>query len=276
VQPGDPYADLGDRTTLGDDVHDVLLVFSRTQSAEDETAWADGAWADSAWVPNQDLVGPAAEVALHALAGWLLSTADPVLTAALLSGGATIRRHAHTMTHGLKSLPVARDANPGATGHAAGLLVEPLTAAQAERHAARLGAVHLRAYPPGHPDALNRDAAAAAAHVRSIARGEPLGRLLAASRVALAAHTLVGACLVVERAGIPPYGGPWIIDLFRDPHCPASGVGWALLESSLVAARDARLAGLSLAVSHANERARRLYLRSGFAEVEESWTLALP
>jgi ribosomal protein S18 acetylase RimI-like enzyme len=100
--------------------------------------------------------------------------------------------------------------------------------------------------------------------------------MLAESRIALVGRRIAGACLVVDRPGDPPHAGPWVIDIFRDPGCPVRGIGAALLDAVLRAAAEAGLPAVSLAVSHDNAVARRLYRRLGFAEVEESWTLALP
>lgn len=260
----DPYADLPDRTTLADEAGEVLLVFSRSQSLAEATPWATGAW-----VPGRRLVVRAGALALQAMAGWMLSTSDPDLVTALRAGGATEVRHVHRMTHDLESV-VPRTTLGGA------LAVHPLTPGQAVRHAARLGAVAARAYPPGHPDPVDADEPAAVRRILSVARGEVLGPLTTQSRVAVHAREIVGACLVVDRPGTPPYGGPWVIDVFRDPRCPIRGIGEALLRSSLAGAASARLAALSLSASDRNERARRLYRRLGFVAVNESWTLALP
>ena len=107
-------------------------------------------------------------------------------------------------------------------------------------------------------------------------RGEILGPMIPESRIALADGAIVGACLVVDRPGIPPHGGPWVVDIFRDPDSRAQGIGTALLTSVLAAGREAGLPGLSLVVTHDNERAHRLYRHLGFVDVQESWTLTLP
>jgi ribosomal protein S18 acetylase RimI-like enzyme len=263
AQP-DPHADWPDRTTLSDGsgAGAASLVFSRSQSVQGSVPWADGVWVPSAVDRER-----AAALAVDALPGWLFSTSDETLVAALLDAGASERRHAHSMSAlpGPRDLPTVHDVR-----------IEPLSPAQVDRHALRLGAIMHRAYPPGHPDALDGGEAAAVSQVRAIARGELLGPMLTESRVALFDGDIVGACLVVERTGDPPYGGPWVIDIFRDPACPARGVGAALLGRALTAVREAGLTGLSLVVSHDNARARRLYSRLGFTEVDESWTLVLP
>jgi ribosomal protein S18 acetylase RimI-like enzyme len=80
---------------------------------------------------------------------------------------------------------------------------------------------------------------------------------------------------LVDRPGEAPEGGPWVIDIFRDPNSSVTGIGRALLIAVLTAARADQLPAISLAVSHGNTRAHRLYADLGFAVAEESWTLAL-
>jgi ribosomal protein S18 acetylase RimI-like enzyme len=67
-----------------------------------------------------------------------------------------------------------------------------------------------------------------------------------------------------------------VLDVFRDPADPARRIGAAMLSQSVRSARAAGLSDLSLAVTHANAAARRLYERFGFADLGESWTLAMP
>jgi len=261
----DPLASWPDRTPLRDESDVVVLVFSASESTRDSIPWADGVW-----VPPTVETGYAAEIALQAMPGWRFSTSDRALAETMLAAGASERRHAHTMTRALgDSLPAAEDFGRR-------IRVERLTPAQVDRHALALGAINVRAYPAEHPDAFDGDEAAAVSQLRAIARGELLGMMLAESRVALVDGRIAGACLVVDRPGDPPHSGPWVIDIFRDPDCPVRGIGTALLDGVLRAAAEAGLPAVSLAVSHDNAVARRLYLRFGFTEVDESWTLALP
>lgn len=258
----DPYAAWGNRTPLYDGDGTVLLVFTLAENSRSGRPWADGAWR-----PPETPVEVAAEAALEALAGHAFSTVDPNLADALRSAGATELRHAHAMTHLLQQLPAPPPSD---------LRVTPLSPADLDVHASALAEIHLRAYPPGHPDASHESVDAATAELRAIAAGEILGPLLDVSQIAFDAGTTVGACLVVDRAGVPPYGGPWVVELFRDPEAPAAGIGAALLTAALSAAQAARLPALSLAVSSANTRALRLYRRLGFLDAVEDWTLVLP
>ncbi len=243
----------------------MVLVFTAAESTRESIPWADGVW-----VPPTVETAHAVEVALQAMPGWRFSTADRALAAAMLAAGARERRHALTMSRDLTE-PL------GSVGVSTpGIRVEPLTPVQVDRHALALAALNVRAYPADHPDAFDGDEAAAVSQLRAIARGELLGMMMAESRVAIVDRRIVGACLVVDRPGDPPHSGPWVIDIFRDPDCPVRGVGTALLAATLRVGTEAGLPAISLAVSHGNAAARRLYLRLGFTEVEENWTLALP
>jgi ribosomal protein S18 acetylase RimI-like enzyme len=154
--------------------------------------------------------------------------------------------------------------------------IHPLTPAQVARHARRLGEINAAAYPPGHPDHHNDTLDAALAEMGAISRGEALGPMLPASRVATHAGAIVGAVFIVDRPGSAPEGGPWVLDVFRDPGSPLRGVGRALLLAALHSAKRSALPSMTLVVSHGNEGARRLYASVGFVDRDESWTLALP
>jgi ribosomal protein S18 acetylase RimI-like enzyme len=259
----DPLAHWSTRTRLYDADGRLLLVYTLAEDARDGRAWADGAWRPE----SAPIEATVAEI-LHRLAGFALSTSDTTLVESLTGVGAVELRHAHVMSHPLADLPrVTVDSR---------LTMNPLSPAQVARHAERLGELVVAAYPIGHVDHSHDDAPSASAEIQAIGRGELLGPLMAQSRVALCDGYIVGACLVVDREGSPPDGGPWVIDVFRDPACVVPGVGAALLGSALAGAKASRLDGLSLAVSHLNQTAFRVYGRLGFVEAEESWTLAVP
>ncbi len=261
---GDPHADWPDRTTISDEAGLLTLVFSASQSSRDATPWADGVW-----VPPTVPTTRAVALALASLPGWIVSTADRALATALLVAGASERRHAHSMTTSLTE-PVS------AAVQAPDVRVEPLSAAQLDRHALSLAEISRRASLAGRAGSVAIDEALAVSELRAVGRGEILGPMIPESRIALADGAIVGACLVVDRPGIPPHGGPWIVDIFRDPDSEIRGIGTALLTRVMAAGREAGLPGLSLVVTHDNERAHRLYRHLGFVDVQESWTLTLP
>jgi GNAT superfamily N-acetyltransferase len=178
-------------------------------------------------------------------------------------------RHAHSMSHSLGHIP-------DATVSDMSLSVSPMSAAELEGSAAALATLKVAAYPPDHPDHEHARSDTAERELVAMARGEVLGPFSPASTIARWRGRPAGACVVVGREGEPPDGGPWMVDVFRDPALDARGVGAAMVGASLRLARDAGLPAVGLAVTHANSQAREVYRRLGFADLSESWTLAMP
>jgi GNAT superfamily N-acetyltransferase len=262
VAASDPFAQLPTRTPLYDGDR-LVLVFSLAEMLRGALPWAD-----LAWRPPDVPAELAAEVALSALGGYAFSTTDPALTSALTARGAAELRHAHTMTHSLDPLPAA--APPSGT------TIERLGRDDLIGFAAELAAVSVAAYPSGHPDHEHADPATARRELLAYAGGDVIGPFLDVSTVARAAGRAAGACIVVDRPGGPPDAGPWIVDVFRAPALAGTGLGSALIASTLAACREAGLSSLGLAVTDANAPARSSYRRLGFTDDAEGWTLALP
>lgn len=261
VPEDDPYADWPDRTQLSGPDGRRMLAFSRTHDERADLDWADGAWRP----PDVSAEDAAAE-ALDALPGWLLSTGDTELVEVLRRRGALERRHAHLM-----SLELLRE--PPLAGVPDGISVARLDADELRELADQIGAVAHAAH--GDDGQGWESAESAGRDMRRYADGEVLGPLLDCSVRASRGDRVVGACLVVDRDGDPPYGGPWILDIVRDPAERVRGIGAAMLAQTARSARSAGLRALGLVVDHDNERARGLYARMGFDDLEESWTLLL-
>ncbi len=259
----DPFAAWGNRTPLYDDEGSLLLVFTLAESTRSGRRWADGAWR-----PDTASVEASSRTVLEAMAGFAFSTSDTELVDALTAAGATELRHAHVMSHPLNTLPEL-PVHPA-------LDIRPLNADDVAHHAQRLGEINVRAYPANHPDHEFDTVDAAVREMREIGLGRVLGPFLNHSTVALVDEVVVGVCLLVDREGAPPDGGPWIVEVFRDPDAPVKRVGSALISAALSNCRVANLPGLSLAVSHRNANAYALYGALGFRDDTESWTLALP
>jgi ribosomal protein S18 acetylase RimI-like enzyme len=251
-----------DRTTLTDADGRAVLVYSLSEDARDGRPWADGASR-----PDDVPVEDAVLATLAQLSGHAVSSSDRLLVAGLVAAGASELRHAHEMSHDLRELPERRTPD--------GLAVHRFSRAQLVRHAQRIGELRDAAYPPGHPDHSPRTRPPAEVS-RSVANGEVLGPFMPVSQVAVHDHAIVGAAVIVDRPGKAPDGGPWVLDIFRDPTSPLRGVGRGLLTAVLHDAREDGLASISLAVSHDNANALGLYESLGFVDHEQSWTLALP
>jgi GNAT superfamily N-acetyltransferase len=258
----DPFSHLPGRTPLYDGDR-LVLVFTLAEMLRSGRPWADVAWRPPDVPPDA-----AAGVVLSALEGYALSTTDEALVEALAARGSTELRHAHTMTHSLDPVPDV--------SLRAGAEIFRLSADDLAANADALAALHVAAYGEDHPDREFDHPAPAARELRRFARDEILGPYLDVSTVARVDGALAGACVVVDREGEPPDGGPWIVDVFRDPALGVKGLGAALVAGAVAACRASGLPGLGLAVTHANETAHSLYRRLGFSDTAEAWTLALP
>ena len=92
--------------------------------------------------------------------------------------------------------------------------------------------------------------------------GRLMGPLLRCSGLAVGEDgAVLGAVLVNGTPGEPPFGGPWISQVFRHPDAP--GVGGALLRRALAIATRDGLPAIGLAVTHANPAMRASTRRSG-------------
>ncbi len=196
------------------------------------------------------------------LAGWRLAAAAPVGNALIAAGG-TPRRHAHVMSRDL-----VRDPAPPAWLDARapdGFQLTPV-----DRPAADLAAAVMAAYPPDHPDYDDiPDPADPAEELGRLMDGTLMGPLLRCSGLAVRADgSVAGAVFVNGAGGEPPFGGPWISQIFRHPD--AKGLGEPLLRRALAVATRDGLPAVGLAVTHANRNAMALYARNGFADLLES------
>jgi L-amino acid N-acyltransferase YncA len=222
--------------------------------------------------PLADLVEPAPGVPLAAIArraaaelpGWKVA-GDVALGRELIALGARPTRHAHVHSRDLRRDPApaewAQDDRIGPLDCSAPELVE----------------VYRAAYPPAHvdwrytgpPPDYEEDLA-------GILGGWIAGPRLEVSRVAVdAAGRPAGALIVTELEGGPPFGGPWVAELFRRPGSELRGLGRALLQAGLAAATAAGLPALGLAVTDGNP-AQRLYESLGFERKLSALTVVVP
>jgi GNAT superfamily N-acetyltransferase len=174
--------------------------------------------------------------------------AGPVeLGQALVQAGGKPARHAHVYSHDL-----ARRPEPS--------VPDQITLTPLDRPAAEIVPAYLAAHPPDHPDYPVIADEDSDAWMAALMAGK-YGPMLAGSGLAIADGAVVGAVLIADLADPePPFAGPWVMELFRDPRYP--GTGRALLERALsLLDRD-----LGLAVTEGNPAAR-LYERLGFRRV---------
>jgi hypothetical protein len=199
------------------------------------------------------------------LPGWKVA-GDVALGEALVDLGATPTRHAHVHSRDLRRHPAGPAGAPPP-----GVTIGPL-----DRDARDLTAIYEAAYPPDHvdwtytgpPPDYERDLA-------GILYGAIAGPRLDVSRLALdASGHPAGALIVTRLDGDPPFGGPWVAELFRRPGDDLRGTGRALLEAGLEAATQAGLAALGLAVTDGNP-AQRLYESLGLERVLSAFSVVL-
>ncbi len=230
--------------------------------------------ADRDGTPLADLFEPAggasreraAEVALVELAGWRVA-GDEALGRLLVAAGGTPRRHAHVMSRDL------------VRGPAPSTWLEPrrpdgVRLTPVDRPSSDLAPACRAAYPEGHPDRADIPAPyRPERELEELVSGRLMGPLLRCSGLAVGEDGRVaGAVLVNRQPGEPPFGGPWISQVFRLPDAP--GVGGPLLRRALAIATRDGLPAVGLAVTHANP-ARAVYAALGFADVAEAFNVQL-
>ena len=222
--------------------------------------------------PLADRVEPAAGVApaeiarqmAAELAGWKVG-GDVELGRALIALGARPTRHAHVHSRDLR-----RD--PAPAEWAGDPRIGPL-----DRSAAELVGIYRAAYPPEHVDwTYSGPPPDYEEDLDGLLAGRIAGRRLDVSRLAVdAAGDPAGVLIVTELEGDPPFGGPWVAELFRRPGPELRGVGRTLLQAGLAAATAAGLPALGLAVTEGNP-AQRLYESLGFERKLSALSVAIP
>ncbi len=189
---------------------------------------------------------------------------DRAGAAALIAARGSLQRHAFVMERGLSPAPT-----PAIAGFS-------ISAAQPDR-AREYAAVVARAYPPEHIDhePADSDTAAAAQEILDVMRGESMGPWIADASLHVADldDRIVGQILVNDTmvSGMSA-AGPFVTDICVDPSVSGHALGTGLLATSA-----ARLAGLgwstmTLVVTVGNP-AQRLYERSGFRTIAETWRI---
>jgi ribosomal protein S18 acetylase RimI-like enzyme len=199
----------------------------------------------------------AAAAILADLRGWRIAP-DEALGRALVAAGGTATRHGHLYSYDLRRRPPVPPDPPG------------FRLTDVDRPAADLVPARLAAYPPGHPDTADMpDDNEAELH--AWIHDGTFGPLLPGSGLAVTdAGDVAGAVILGEVPGEPPRGGPWVIDVFRDPR--HRGVGRALLTRALALVPGDTL---GLIVTEGNDAARRTYGALGFDLVISSLVVQL-
>jgi GNAT superfamily N-acetyltransferase len=222
-------------------------------------------WADRLQARGANPVWPI----LDQLPGWAASC-PPGLADQLIARGATVLRRAILMCRELAADPPPPDwagLRPAAA----------LRLTTCDRPAADLLPAWRAAYPATHPDHFPDDDEAAL-RVRLVPQlaGNLHGPLLPLSTLVTdAADRVVAAVVVNDVDSEPPWRGPWITDLFRDPSPAYAGLGALLLRRVLAHGAGTGLSTVSLVVTDQNP-ARRVYAQHGFQVVDTTVTVLIP
>jgi GNAT superfamily N-acetyltransferase len=211
-------------------------------------------------------VDDAAEAVVDQLGGWLVATAADEVADALILRGAEQTRHSHVMS---KALPAAEDVPAWTLAWE----LEPIDSST--RFGDEVVPLIRRAYPPGHPDEEEGTDQEIVDDIHARLRGERLGPHMSGSAVVRDEGRPVGLIIVNRIPGEPPFAGPWISDVCRDPDPRYRGTGRALLEHAIGCTQEAGEAGLSLAVTVGNP-AQHVYARLGFRIATTSRKVRIP
>lgn len=196
----------------------------------------------------------------------LISTQNPHYAQALLDLGCRLKRHALAMT-----CPLTGANNNIILEQPRGMRVQFIEEVSAED----LFESWFAAYPPEHPDFLPGDKAhLIREHLQPLLDRSALG-VNHRSSLAIFSHGKAHAGIIISlRDGEPPYGGPWVSEIWVSPELQGRGVGHYLLSQAQSALREDGFESLGLAVSVGNP-AQRLYESHGFTVVSESWTILI-
>ncbi|WP_248963401.1 GNAT family N-acetyltransferase [Sphaerisporangium perillae] len=229
-------------------------------------SYVEGTRAGRPYADLAEVLGPGAvEVILREMPGWVVS-GDEDLGRRLLAAGGRLLRHAHVLSRDLRADPAPPEW--AETGYGV-VACDAIPAAE-------VFPAWRAAYPPEHPDHnAGGDTAALELDLAPMLAGESYGPLLPCGGLLLRDDGVAAGVLVADLNGEPPFGGPWILDVFRDPRPRYAGLGAVMLRRALALATLHGLPALGLAVTDGNQ-ARRVYERLGFRRVLSSITVIVP
>jgi GNAT superfamily N-acetyltransferase len=209
-------------------------------------------------------------LAMSTFAGWDLVTQDDAIARALAGAGASLTRHALIMSCPLVDLEPASPVSDALT------LSRVPTTSEVSQWLPVLESWQA-AFPPGHPDHLDMsDPVNAVQFFMRLVDGSEMGPLHRSSCLLMNDDGRALAGIIVNvREGDPPWGGPWISDIWRDPSLRGSGVGPSLIDRAKAQLLEDGNSALTLAVTATNDAART-YEREGFSLVMDSKQLSIP
>lgn len=200
----------------------------------------------------------------------LVATSNHHFARALLEQGARTVRDALIMTANPQTLRATGAHAPHLPPHLSARFVEDLTARE-------LFDSWSTAYPPEHPDHLpGNPRELIAAHLTPLLDHSLLGPNHRSSTALLAdSNQAIAGIIISVREGEPPYGGPWVSEIWVDPAYQSQGIGRFLLTQALLQLAEDNFESIGLAVTR-NNPAQKLYESLNFSLLEEAWTVELP
>jgi GNAT superfamily N-acetyltransferase len=225
--------------------------------------------ADLAGVVSGRAVSDAAKAAIDQLPGWLLATADPTLAGHLVRAGARPRRHATVMQCDLRNVAADIEIDPQFTS-------TPLPTTATSPQWTAIVPSWRAAFPVEHPDHFDGDDHTAIDFLMRLVDGSELGPMHRSTTLLTdQGGTPIAGIVVNVRTQSPPWGGPWVADIWRDPAIRGSGIGAMLMcHAQRLLTEDGHVS-LGLAVTAGNP-ARHSYEARGFRTVLDSQTVLLP
>ena len=196
----------------------------------------------------------------------LISTQSKEFAQALIDQGGQLKRHALAMTCDLTNKKY--NSKPQQPDGMQSQFIEDVSADE-------LFDSWYAAYPPGHPDFLvGEKTDLIREHLQPLLDRSALGTNHRSSIALLENGNAKAGIIISLREGEPPYGGPWVSEIWVSPKLQQRGIGHYLLHQAQLALRDDGYQSIGLAVSVGNP-AQRLYESHGFTVVSESWTILI-
>jgi GNAT superfamily N-acetyltransferase len=223
-------------------------------------------WADQMKVSGAG----SAEAIITGMRGWFV-TASAEVSGELIARGARAMKQGYRMSRDLANDPPPPHwADADAPAH---VRITP-----SDRPAEDLIACWRAAYAPEHPDHFTgSDEDAVRDLMGPLLAGTLHGPLRTESALAVddATDSVVGCVLVNQTDGTPPYGGPWVTELFRAPGPAFAGLGGLLLKRAIGRAAANGLPAIGLVVTLHNP-AFGLYQAHGFRVIDRFQSVEIP
>ena len=194
----------------------------------------------------------------------LISTSHEESARQLINQGCTVKRNAIAMTCNLTN----QEFSPAAIHNQTRFVedIEPESLFDSWNNA----------YGPGHPDHVTGEKhELIKEHLTPLLDHSELGPNHRSSITLLDNETSIAAIIISLREGQPPFGGPWVSEIWVDPDHQGKRIARYLIDQAQLTLQQDGFTSLGLAVTNGNP-AKNLYATAGFTTVEEFWTLKLP